>query len=183
VWYIDMVSDGSLPGVAEPDVVVASFDEFYEEQYNAMVRLAWSLTGRWSLAEEIAQDAFLAAHRHWSTVAGYDKPGAWLRRVVINRSVSSLRRSANEVKLVLRLAKRTDVEPEVPAPADEVWRAVRRLPKRQAQVIALMVVDELSIDEVAGVLGCGEATVRTHLHRARRTLAAWLGEPVLEVDG
>jgi RNA polymerase sigma-70 factor (ECF subfamily) len=109
-------------------------------------------------------------------VSTFDKPGAWVRRVVINRSLSSLRRSATEVRLLLRLAKRAEIEPELPATAGEVWRAVRRLPKRQAQVIALTVADDLSIDEVAAVLHCGPATVRTHLHRARQTLAGWLGE-------
>jgi RNA polymerase sigma-70 factor (ECF subfamily) len=52
---------------------------------------------------------------------------------------------------------------------------VRRLPRRQAQVIALTYLDELDAREIAHVRGCGEATVKTHLHRAKATLAARLG--------
>ena len=48
---------------------------------------------------------------------------------------------------------------------------VRALPKRQAQVVALLYVEELSSVEVAEVLGCSEATVRVHLHRAKKRLA------------
>ncbi len=48
--------DGSIPGVVEPGVVVVSFDDFFRDQYDAVVRIAWSLTGRWSVAEELAQD-------------------------------------------------------------------------------------------------------------------------------
>ena len=46
------------------DVVL--FDDFYRTEYAAAVRLAWTLTGRQDVAEEIAQDAFLAAHRRWT---------------------------------------------------------------------------------------------------------------------
>ena len=58
---------------------------------------------------------------------------------------------------------------------DEIWQAVAALPKRQAQVIALMFVDDLSVSEIAAVLECEENTVRTHLRRARQSLASRLG--------
>ena len=170
--------EGSIPGVGEPGLIVMPFDDFFKDQYDAVVRIAFSLTGRWSVAEELAQDAFLEAHRRWATVGAFDKPGAWVRRVVVNRSLSSLRRSATEAKLLLRLSGlRRLNDAALPDAADELWRAVRSLPRRQAEVIALRVVDDMSIEEIADVLGCGPDTVRTHLLRARRTLAARLGEP------
>jgi RNA polymerase sigma factor (sigma-70 family) len=173
-----MMYEGSIPGVAEPGVLVASFDELFKDQYDAVVRIAFSLTGRWSVAEELAQEAFLEAHTRWATVGAFDKPGAWVRRVVINRSLSSLRRSATEAKLLLRLSGlRRSNDTAMPDAADELWRAVRSLPMRQAEVIALRVVEDMSIDDIADVLGCNVETVRTHLLRARRTLAARLGEP------
>ena len=173
-----MMYDGRIPGLAEPGSVVMPFDDFFKDQYDAVVRIAWSLTGRWSLAEELAQDAFLEAHRRWATVGSFDKPGAWVRRVVVNRSLSSLRRSATEAKLLLRLSGlRRSNDSAMPEAADELWRAVRSLPPRQAEVIALRILEDMSIEDIADVLGCGTDTVRTHLLRARRTLAARLGEP------
>ncbi|MFP3900240.1 MAG: sigma factor-like helix-turn-helix DNA-binding protein, partial [Acidimicrobiia bacterium] len=57
----------------------------------------------------------------------------------------------------------------------EVWEAVRALPARQAQAIALHYLDDRSVDEVAHVLGCAPGSVKTHLHRGRVTLARALG--------
>ena len=62
----------------------------------------------------------------------------------------------------------------------EVWRAVRALPKRQAQAIALLYWEDLSVKEIAAVLECGEETVKTHLKRGRQALAAVLAGPGTE---
>jgi RNA polymerase sigma-70 factor (ECF subfamily) len=173
-----MMSDASVPEVGEATIEVVPFDAFYRAEYAGVVRIAWSLTGRRALAEELAQDAFLEAHRRWVSVSSHERPDAWVRRVVINRSLSTLRRRATEARLLLRLGgpARAAVEPQVSEDADELWRAVRRLPRRQAEVVALMVVEDLTVEEVAAVLGCGVETVRTHYRRARLTLAAQLRE-------
>jgi RNA polymerase sigma-70 factor (ECF subfamily) len=72
---------------------------------------------------------------------------------------------------------------ELPPDAEAFWAAVRRLPKRQAQVVALHYIDELSVADIGDVLGCAEGTVKTHLHRARRALAAALGCDEAEQEG
>jgi RNA polymerase sigma-70 factor (ECF subfamily) len=53
----------------------------------------------------------------------------------------------------------------------DVWEAVRRLPKRQAQVVALYYLEDRSLDDVAAALAMSVETVRTHLRRARQRLA------------
>ena len=151
------------------------FEPFFSTQYLKLVRLVWALTGRFDLAEEHVQEAFLTAHRRWSRVSQLDQPTAWMRRVVTNRCVSSARRRATEARLLVRLSSRPSVPIEVPEPAEELWAAVRRLPRRQAQVIALVYVDDLAIKDVASVLECSEPTARTHLRRGREALASMLG--------
>ncbi len=153
-----------------------SFDEFYEAQYRPVVRLAAALVGRLDVAEELAQDAFVALHARWERVSVYESPEGWLRRVVVNRAVSTLRRSRIEARLLVRLATERDREVGLPTADAELWRVVAKLPKRQAQVVALIYVDGLNASEVAAVLGCDETTVRTHLRRARAALAERLGE-------
>ncbi len=59
---------------------------------------------------------------------------------------------------------------ESPADHAEVWAAVRSLPKRQQQVLALHYLEGYSINEVAALLGVAEGTVKTHLHQGRNTL-------------
>jgi RNA polymerase sigma-70 factor (ECF subfamily) len=170
-----VIDDAGSVGSADQAIRIVSFSAFYEAEYRPMVRLAVALVGRRDVAEELVQDAFVSLHGRWDRVSKYESPEGWLRRVVINRSMSALRRRAVEVRLLGRLSRLRDRHSEVPEVEGEIWQAVAALPKRQAQVIALMFVDDLTVTEIAAVLECEENTVRTHLRRARQSLAAQLG--------
>jgi RNA polymerase sigma factor (sigma-70 family) len=163
-------------------VEVASLDDLYRREYRSVVALAYALSGSRSAAEELAQDAFLEAHRAWGRIAGYDDPAAWVRRVVANRSVSGIRRRVAEAKALARVASRRALPAELAAPDDEFWAAVRRLPDRQAQVVALHYLEDRSVADVAGILQISPDTVKVHLHRARRALATSLGAEIDEED-
>lgn len=151
-----------------------SFDDYYLRDYTAIVRLGYVLTGKRSVAEEIAQEAFLAAYRRWDRVADYRSPEAWVRRVTVNRCISMARRAATEARLVARLRRERAPEPVIGDEHQELWRLVRKLPRRQAQTVALVYLEDLAVDDVAVILGCGPETVRTHLRRAKATLAGKL---------
>jgi RNA polymerase sigma-70 factor, ECF subfamily len=168
---------GTLSPVdAVPSVGAEGFEAFYRREYHGVVALAYALTGRAAVAEELAQDAFLVAHRSWDKVSTYEAPGAFVRRVVANMSVSFTRRWAAEARAIARLAARPSAW-AAPLPVDDVdfWRAVRSLPRRQAQVLALRYLEDHSDPEIAHILGCSEATVRVHLHNGRSALAVRLG--------
>jgi len=101
-----------------------------------------------------------------------DNPGAWVRTVVANSSVSWFRRAGAQARALLRLGSTPADCPGLDVEAGlDLWREVRRLPRRQAQAVALVYLDGLSRREVAAVLGCSEETVKTHLSRAKETLA------------
>jgi RNA polymerase sigma-70 factor, ECF subfamily len=168
-----MDNTGSIGSDDQP-IRIVSFPAFYEAEYQSMVRLAVALVRRRDVAEELVQDAFVSLHGRWDQVSKYESPEGWLRRVVINRSMSALRRRAVEVRLLGRLSRLRERHSALPEVEGEIWQAVAALPKRQAQVIALMFVDDLSVSEIAAVLECEENTVRTHLRRARQSLAARL---------
>jgi RNA polymerase sigma-70 factor, ECF subfamily len=152
------------------------FATFYQSEYRSVVALAYALTGRAAVAEELAQDAFLVAYRNWGRVSVYEVPGAFVRRVVANMSVSFTRRLGAEARALARLAARSPrwSTPLEPTDAD-FWRSVRSLPRRQAQVLALRYLEDRSDDEIAAILGCSVATVRVHLHNGRIALAGKLG--------
>jgi RNA polymerase sigma-70 factor (ECF subfamily) len=160
------------------------FDAFYQREYSRVLGLGIALSGSRETAEELAQDAFLAAYREWERVGRLDKPEAWVRRAVANRSVSTFRRLRTEAKYRLHLAERDkgDDSADVPTEVD-VWNEVRRLPVRQAQVIVLTYFADLPRAEVAETLQCSEDTVKTHLRRARSTLSDRLGASLETNDG
>ncbi len=158
-----------------------AFEEVYSDEYAAVVGLAYALSGSRSGAEDLAQEAFLAAHRNWDRISRYDQPGAWVRRVVVNLSVSAFRRRVAEARALARSALGDRmVLPDLDARDPEFWGAVRALPRRQAQVIALFYLEDRPIAEIAEILALTTGTVKRHLHDGRLTLARRLQEEVEE---
>jgi RNA polymerase sigma factor (sigma-70 family) len=160
------------------------FEDVYLREFASVFALAYAMSGsRWA-AEDIAQDAFVVAHRQWGRVGRYDDPGAWVRRVAANLAVSGVRRRLAEARALVRLAARQQQQPyaDLPSEDGDFWRAVRRLPRRQAQVVALLALGELTTAEVASTLGCSQRTVQVHLQKARVALAERLGLPPEGVD-
>lgn len=107
-----------------------------------MIRLALLLVDERETAEDVAQDAFAALHRHWSSLSSEDAAVAYLRTCVVNGARSVLRRR--------RTVRRNPMPDEISLtaePADsaallaeehrEVLEAIRRLPDRQREVILL----------------------------------------------
>jgi len=160
--------------VREGDAVVVSsetFEEFYAREYPSVVGLAYALSGSRAASEDLAQEAFMAAHRDWDRVGRYEHPDTWVRRVVSNKSMSMFRRRYTEAKALARLALGTAATmPELSADEAEFWAAVRSLPRRQAQVIALRYVDDRSVAEIAEILGTATGTVKKHLHDGRQAV-------------
>jgi RNA polymerase sigma-70 factor (ECF subfamily) len=152
-------------------IVSEDFSTFYDREIRSVVGLAYVLSGSRNGAEDLAQDAFVTAYRHWDRVGAYENPGAWVRRVAANRSISTGRRRIAEAKALLRLGGERIAIPELSIDNEDLWSAVRQLPPRQAQVIALRYWDRLSGREIAEILQLSEATVKSHLQRARQVLA------------
>ena len=74
----------------------------------------------------------------------------------------------------MRLAGRMQTPIELDEGDAAFWQAVRRLPLRQAQAVALYYMEDYSVREIAEVLDCSEGTVKTHLSRARDAVARQL---------
>ncbi len=149
------------------------YDRFYRRELPAMVALAAAITGSTVAAEDLAQEALIRAYRRWDEIGGYDKPGAWVRRVTVNLALSTRRRMGAEVRARLRLARPTTLQTH-PSEHDDVWAAVAALPGRQRAAVALHYLEDRSVADIAQILDCSESTARVHLHRGRNTLASLL---------
>jgi len=154
-----------------------SFERVFAAEYGPLTALALALTGERGSAEDLVQEAFYRLFRHWNRVSRYERPGAWVRRVLINLATSRRRRVLREALIMARLRHSTGFdEGSAPLPGDsaEFWSAVRRLPRRQAQVLILYYAEDRPVAEIAGILGLAEGTIRAQLHSGRRVLAARL---------
>ena len=156
---------------------IESFDSFYRREFGGIVAIIRALVRDGAGAEDLAQEAFISANRHWPKVSGYDDPRAWVRRVAINKATSFLRWRGAEWRAATRFGgQRETAIPELSPAGEEVWREVRRLPRRQAQAVVLHYVAQLTMVEIADAMKCSTGAVKSHLNRARSTLSNTLSD-------
>lgn len=134
----------------------------YAEHRVALVRLAHVLTGSNAIAEELVQDSFVAAAQ---ALERADNPYAYLRTTVVNHCRSHLRRRRLEQD-----RSRADIRVALPPEVDETWNALAELPERRRVALVLRFYQDLSIDQIAEVMGCRPGTVRSLIHRGLRSM-------------
>jgi RNA polymerase sigma factor (sigma-70 family) len=138
-----------------------SFEDLYDGQRQAAIRLATMLTGSRAAAEEIVQDVFLRVHLRWNEV---EHPPAYVRQAVVNACHSHRR---GEERAARREAHVAVAEAVVdPVPDHGLRAALRALPDRQRAVLVLRYFEDLPDEEIARLLGCRRATVRSTARRA-----------------
>ena len=84
------------PRSAEP---APSFEDVFTREFPRVARTIHHIVGDRARAEEVTQDAFLELLRHWRTVAGYDRPDLWVRRVAIRKAQRERHRAWRRVEL------------------------------------------------------------------------------------
>jgi RNA polymerase sigma factor (sigma-70 family) len=159
--------DGERISVEAERLVVRLF----HTEGHSLVRLARLFVDDRDAAEDIVQEAFLRLARHAGRIDAEDRAPAYLRSIVLN-----LARDHNRRGLVsLRHHAASGREVDVADAADPLVRseehrrvieAVRLLPARQRDCIALRYFEELPIDGIAATLGVSVNSVKTHLQRA-----------------
>jgi RNA polymerase sigma-70 factor (sigma-E family) len=148
----------------------------HRAQYRSLVRLASLLVDDLATCEEVVQDAFVAVFRSPARVHDETKLPAYLRSAVLNGARSQLRK--REVRTRLRaVGPRADDTASAESGAlmhdDQraVLDALRSLPDRQRDVLALRFYLDLSESEIAETLDIAAGTVKTHTRRGLEALA------------
>jgi len=142
----------------------AEFAEFYETSRDACLRAVTACVADRPLAEDLVAEAFARAWTSWRKVSRHPAPRAWVVRTALNARVSWWRRRRREVPLADHdPASASDPSERVDA---VLIAALRRLPARQREVVALRVLLDLDTETTAEVLGIAPGTVTAHLSRA-----------------
>jgi RNA polymerase sigma-70 factor (sigma-E family) len=146
-----------------------NFADFVSEALPALLRFGHVLTGNPDEAEDLVQEALAKSMRRWRR-AHPDDPLAYVRRVMVNTHVSRWHRWGSRVQLGdVPEAAAEDSGLQRSQDRDALRRALARLPARQRAVLVLRYLEDLPDAEIAVVLGCEQATVRS---LASRGLAA-----------
>jgi RNA polymerase sigma-70 factor (ECF subfamily) len=154
-----------------------ALEDIYVKHGDALMRLAYHLTGSAADAEDVLHDVFLGLPE---ALARYQERGAfaaWLRRVTVRVALTRMRVARRRRELPLQTATE-DPQPRLDdalANRVELERAVRNLPARLRTVFVLKEVEGLSHAEIGEVLGIRVGTSEVRLHRALKKLREDLG--------
>ncbi len=152
------------------------YEELYNRYANAMFNTSLRIVNSIPDAEDVLQESFLSAFSHLSDFDYSATFGAWLKRIVINKSISLLRKkkmvtidieetSAQELKDEVESA-----EENIELKVESIRRAIEQLPNGYRTVLSLVLFERCENGEVSSLLNITETTVRTQYHRARQKL-------------
>ena len=143
------------------------------DQYADMVyRLAKMNTPTVQDAEDVFQEVFLKLMRHQKSIISEEHLKAWLIRVTLNQCKSRAVLVWNRRRVSMDAV--AEIGTEEKEDYSEVYAAVCGLPQKYREVIYLFYYEEYSVKEIAEILKRKEATVKTHLARARQMLGEQL---------
>jgi RNA polymerase sigma-70 factor (ECF subfamily) len=169
-----------------------AFDTLIRRHDRFLYRIARSILLDDYEAEDVVQETFIKAFKGLEDFRGEARLSTWLTRIALNEALARKRRRRNTVELEALQHRTNALEPSpMIAPAQDpelstaqqqirklLERAIDGLPDSLRTVFVMRDVEELSTAEAARLLGLGEPTVKTRLHRARRMLREVLGDQI-----
>jgi RNA polymerase sigma-70 factor (ECF subfamily) len=170
----------------------AAFAALMRRYNRRLYRTARAILRDDAAAEDALQEGYVAPYRHLDDFRGDAQIATWLTRIVVNQALQALRKTRREQVVVLfdDAADGADVSP----PTEEsqlgtperallrtemrhlIERKIDELPASYRAVFMLREVEDLTVDETAGVLGIPPATVRSRLFRAKARLRESLAQ-------
>ena len=161
--------------VAEAD---QEFDAYFRARRDAVRRSAYLLCGDWHRADDHAQAAFVALHRHWRRIRDRAALDAWMRRTLVRSVVDESRRPWRRE----RATDEVSAMPSVAGADDGVATrhvlvdGLRAVPPRQRAVLVLRFLEGLDVAATAEALGCSAGTVKSQTAHGLAALRAALGD-------
>lgn len=144
----------------------AAVAELFERHWTAAYRAAYLVTGDRAAAEDIAQEAFLAALRALPSFDLRRPLRPWLHRIVVNRAIDWSRARALRREVGVEAAGEAAAdEPDALAVGDDVMAALQALGTEQRAVVVMRYLLDFTPGEIGGLLGLPRGTVNSRLRR------------------
>ncbi len=162
--------------VSADETLDRDFEDRLRESSTLAFRVAYAVLRHRQDAEDVAQEAFTRAYRHFRELRDREKFRAWLVRMTwrlsIDRRRSERRRVAREQAAdPTPMAATAEQDVMANERANHLWRAIDDLPDKLRMVVVLAAIEEHDIQDVARLLSLPEGTVKSRLFLARKGLA------------
>jgi RNA polymerase sigma factor (sigma-70 family) len=159
----------------------SAYKVLYNRYNQAMFNTALRIVNRTDEAEDVLQESFIDAFAQLSRFEGRSTFGAWLKQIVVNKSISYLRKKRVLMADIDDHANHlADEEPVDDSgfyfSVDTIKKAVQQLPDGYRAVLSLYLFEEYKQEEIAQMLNISHGTVRTQYMRARNKLVTVLKE-------
>ena len=157
---------------------IPDFDDWVTQRGAALLRFAYLVTRDHSRAEEAVQDALIAAYSRWARICRGQDPEAYVRRSIVNADISRWRRFFRRETPTENAGTSSAPAPDhavAQAEQDAVWALCATLPTKQRAAVVLRYYEDLPDAEIAVILDCSPATVRSQIHRALASLRTTIG--------
>ncbi len=155
---------------------VTSFKRLYEQYAKAMYNTSLRIVNNAVEAEDVLQESFIDAFHHIGSFQNKSSFGAWLKQIVVNKSINHLKRKRidlvemKEAEVTQHTEYAEDDKAEVQLQVALILNAVKQLPPGYRTVLSLYLLEGYDHEEIAQVLGVAESTVRTQYIRAKQKL-------------
>ncbi len=179
-----VMAETLVPGAAV-EVCVGDFGVWMQSEQKRVFLLCRRLLQDSDEADMATQDAFLKAYKAFEAGAGLiEEPSKWLTRIAVNTCLDRVRSRAWKIwrrrpkpadeETILAMERTREPSPEdrtfARQVAERIGRSLERLSPRQRAVFTLKHYEDLSLEEIAGILGLDIGTVKAHMARALRKL-------------
>jgi RNA polymerase sigma factor (sigma-70 family) len=161
------------PGLRRSAAGDAGFEAAFRSLYPRAFGLAYRMLGNRAAAEDVAAETMAKALVRWDRLDP-DRVAGWVLRVAANGAIDVLRKKGRTlVPGVVDLEDATTLRLALA-------EALRKLPRRQREAVALRFLSDLSEADTAEALGISAGSVKTHVHRGLATLRDELGRDPME---
>ncbi len=151
-----------IPDVRPRHMPDSMVEDLYRRERVGLIRLALLVIGSRAAAEDVVQESFM---RLRSTSTELSDPVRYLRRIVLNEARQVLRRREIE-------RRHLPSEPGfvLPPELDETWQLLSGLPEKRRVALVLRYYEDQPFSEIARLMGCGESTARSLVHRGLKSV-------------
>jgi RNA polymerase sigma-70 factor (ECF subfamily) len=148
----------------------------YNQYYSAMFNVAFRIVNDKTLAEEVMQDGFLSAFTKLDSYSGTVTFGAWLKKIVVNRSINELKKNSNyhteSLNENFELVDPNDEESLAvnSLKAEQVLKIMQGLKPNYKVILTLFFIEGYDLEEISGILNISNENCRTIMSRAKESL-------------
>ena len=159
-----------------------AFYEIYKLYSKAMFNICFRIVGNQEEAEDVLQEAFVNAFQKIHSYQGKASFGAWLKKIVVNKAISFLRKQQIEmVELEDRFEPKNDEQVndiDLVMKVETIRNAIQKLPNGFRVVFSLYLLEGYDHKEISGILEISESTSKSQYNRAKKKLREILKEEV-----